>query len=164
MADEPNPQHSPIFGNAEYEAAIDTILQKASSRIRIFDHTLGTGYNSSAPPRIAAAIPARKPAQQPCRSCFTIPGPWIATVRGYCNLLRTYGHAISIHETHPTAKSVYDPFVIVDDRCFVHRFHFDEMRGLLALDDPIGTHTFIERFSEIWEASSPAVSATTLGL
>ena len=59
---------------------------------------------------------------------------------------------------------VYDPFVIVDDRCFVHRFHFDEMRGLLALDDPIETHTFIERFSEIWEASSPSVSATTLGL
>jgi hypothetical protein len=38
------------------------------------------------------------------------------------------------------------------------------MRGLMAVDDPLGTHPFIERFAEIWEASSPAVSATTLGL
>jgi hypothetical protein len=38
------------------------------------------------------------------------------------------------------------------------------MRGLLALDDPIGTHTLAERFEEIWEASSPTVAATTIGL
>ncbi len=80
------------------------------------------------------------------------------------NLLRLHSHSISIHETHSSAKSVYDPFTVVDDHSFVHRFHFDEMRGLLALDDPIGTHALAERFDEIWEASSPAVSATTIGL
>jgi hypothetical protein len=35
---------------------------------------------------------------------------------------------------------------------------------LRGLDDPIGARALIERFEEIWEASSPAVSATTLGL
>ncbi len=163
MADEPNPQHSPIFGNAEYEAAIDTILQKASSRIRIFDHTLEKEYNSSRRLELLRhfLLASR-------RNSLQIVLHDTRTMDRNCprilNLLRTYGHSISIHETHPTAKLVYDPFVIVDDRSFVHRFHFDEMRGLFALDDPIGTHTFIERFSEIWEASSPAVSATTLGL
>ena len=49
-------------------------------------------------------------------------------------LLRQFGHAIRIHETHPTAKSVYDPFAVADDRFFVHRFHFEELRGLSALE------------------------------
>ena len=163
MADEPNPQHSPIFGNAEYEAAIDTILGKASGRICIFDHALGKEYNS-----LHRSDLLRHFLLASRRNSLQIVLHDVQTMDRNCprilNLLRTYGHAISIHETHPTARSVYDPFVIVDDRCFVHRFHFDEMRGLCALDDPIGTHTFIERFSEIWEASSPAVFATTLGL
>ena len=163
MADEPKPQHSPIYGNAEYEAAIDTILRTASSRIRIFDRALGKEYNSSrrvellrqfllASRRNSLHIVLHE-SRAMDRDCPRI-----------LRLLRTYGHSISIHETHPTAESVYDPFVIVDGDCFVHRFHFDEMRGLMAVDDPIGTHTFVERFAEIWEASSPAVSATTLGL
>lgn len=163
MADEPNPQHSLIFGNAEYEAAVDTALQKATGKIRIFDSSLGKGYNS-----LHRTDLLRQFLLASRRNTFQIVLHDTSTIDRNCprllNLLRTYGHAISIHETHPTAKSVYDPFVIVDDRCFVHRFHFDEMRGLSAVDDPIGTHTFIERFSEIWEASSPAKSATTLGL
>ncbi len=163
MADEPKPQHTQIFGNAEYEAAIDTILQKASSKIRIFDHALGREYNSSR--RIEML---RQFLLASRRNTLQIVVHDTGTMDRNCprifNLLRTYGHAISINETHPSAKLVYDPFVIVDDRCFVHRFHFDEMRGLAGVDDPIGTHTFIERFSEIWEASSPAVFATTLGL
>lgn len=163
MADEPNPQHSPIFGNAEYEAAIDTILQKASVRIRIFDHTLGTQYNSSHRLELLRHFLLANR-----RNSLQIVLHDTRTMDRNCprilNLLRSYGHSISIHETHPTAKLVYDPFVIVDDRCCVHRFHFDEMRGLLVLDDPVVTYTFIERFAEIWEASSPAISATTLGL
>jgi hypothetical protein len=163
MAEEPAPQHTPILGNAEYEAAIDTILQKASSRIRIFDQSLGKEYNSS---RRLGLLRDFLLASR--RNSLQIVLHDIRTMDRNCprilSLLRFHGHAISIHETHPTAKSVYDPFVVVDDRCFVHRFHFDEMRGRLGIDDPIGTHTFIERFAEIWEASSMAVSATTLGL
>jgi hypothetical protein len=163
MADEPKPQHTQIFGITEYETAIDSILQKASGKIRIFDYALGREYNS---PKRSDMLRQFLLASR--RNTLQIVVHDTGTMDRNCprifSLLRTYGHAISINETHPSAKLVYDPFVIVDDRCFVHRFHFDEMRGLAGLDDPIGTNTFIERFSEIWEASSPAVFATTLGL
>jgi hypothetical protein len=163
MADEPKPQHTQIFGITEYETAIDSILQKASGKIRIFDYALGKEYNSS-----RRSDMLRQFFLASRRNTLQIVVHDTGTMDRNCprifNLLHTYGHAISINETHPSAKLVYDPFVIVDDRCFVHRFHFDEMRGLAGLDDPIGTNTFIERFSEIWEASSPAVFATTLGL
>jgi hypothetical protein len=59
---------------------------------------------------------------------------------------------------------VYDPFAVIDERHYVHRFHYEGSRGVLALDDVPSAHGFVQRFEEIWEASAPAVCATTLGL
>jgi hypothetical protein len=71
---------------------------------------------------------------------------------------------VTIHETQQQAKGVYDPFVVADETHSVRRFHFEDLRGLLAKDDPIEASTLAERFEEIWEASTPAVTANTLGL
>ncbi|MEO8163788.1 MAG: hypothetical protein ABI619_00195 [Betaproteobacteria bacterium] len=163
MANALNSLHSPILGNSQYEVAVDTVLAKATTSIRIFDQALGSEYNT-----IERSGVLRGFLLASRRNSLQIVLHDTRTMDRNCprilQLLRTHGHAISIHETHPSAKSIYDPFVIGDDRSFVHRFHFDDMRGLCALDDPIGTHTFVERFGEIWEASSPAVFAPTLGL
>jgi hypothetical protein len=163
MAQPTDPQHTSLLGHAQYEAAIDAVLARATATIRIFDQTLGSGYNStnrtdllrnfflaSRRNRLQIALHDTRTLDRACPRLL--------------GLLRIHGHAISIHETRPAAKSVYDPFVVVDDCCFVHRFHFDEMRGLCVFADPAATQPFIERFSEIWEESSPAVTATTLGL
>jgi hypothetical protein len=163
MAENATPQHTPLLGNAEYEAALDTVLAKAQRSIRIFEHALGRAYNS---PQRLELLRRFLLASRRNRLQIVVHEP--QTIDRNCprilNLLRLHSHAISIHETHSNAKSVYDPFTVVDDHSFVHRFHFDEMRGLLALDDPIGTHALAERFDEIWEASSPTVPATTIGL
>ena len=163
MVTEPAPQHTPLLGTVEHEKAIDTVLQHAKSRIRIFDQSLGKGYNS-----VERTGCIRQFLLSNRRNTLQIVVHDLQSLDRNCprllNLLRAHGHAISIHETHPSAKTVYDPFIVVDEHHFVHRFHFDELRGMLALDDPVETHAFIERFAEIWEASSPAVSATTLGL
>jgi len=79
-------------------------------------------------------------------------------------LLRTFSHAVAIHETQTQAKGVYDPFVVADEMNSVRRFHFNDLRGLFARNDPIEAHTLAERFEEIWEASAPAVTANTIGL
>jgi len=163
MSENTAPLHTPVLGNAAYEAALDGILEKAQKTIRIFESSLGQGYNSTRRyellrsfllanrrNRLLIVVHDARPIDRACPRLL--------------NLVRLHAHAIAIHETHQAAKAVYDPFAIVDDRHFVHRFHFEEMRGLAGSDDPIGTHAFVERFEEIWEASSPAVSATTLGL
>lgn len=163
MAEDSSPVHRPLNGPSEYETALDEVIAKAVTVLRVFDHTLSAAYNSAqrfealrrfllASRRNSLRIVVHEPSHLD-RNCPRL-----------LMLLRQFGHAISIHETHPAAKSVYDPFAIADDRCFVHRFHFEEMRGLSGMDDPIGARALIERFEEIWEASSPAVSATTLGL
>jgi hypothetical protein len=163
MDTQPAPQHTSLSGTVDHEKAIDTVLQHARKKILIFDQSLSKGYNS-----VARTELLRQFLLSSRRNTLQIVLHDTHSLDRNCprllNLLRAHGHAISIHETHLSAKSVYDPFIVVDDHSFVHRFHFDEVRGLLALDDPIETHAFIERFAEIWEASSPAVSATTLGL
>jgi hypothetical protein len=163
MAENTTPQHIPLSGDREYDAALDKVMVKAQRSIRIFEHTLGHGYNSPQRFEMLRRFLLVNPRN---RLQIVVHEP--RTIDRNCprmlNLLRLHSHAISIHETHSNAKAVYDPFAVVDDHSFVHRFHFDETRGLLALDDPIGTHVLAERFDEIWEASSPTVSATTIGL
>jgi hypothetical protein len=163
MAEDTSPIHRPLSGAGEYEAALDEIAAKAVSTLRIFDYTLSAAYNS--PQRYEAL---RRFLLASRRNLLRIvvhePSHLDRNCPRLLMLLRQFGHAISIHETHPAAKSVYDPFAVADERFFVHRFHFEEMRGLSGSDDPIGARALIDRFEEIWEASSPAVGATTLGL
>jgi hypothetical protein len=80
------------------------------------------------------------------------------------NLLRQFSDAVAVHETEGQARRACDPVALADERDYLHRFHYDHARALLALDDPQGAHGLLQRFQEIWEASVPAVSATTLGL
>ncbi len=163
MIEETYPTRRPLSGASEYEAALDMVIGRAASALRIFDHTLSAAYNS--PQRYERLrrflLDSRR---NTLRIVVHDPAPLERNCPRLLMLLRQFGHAISIHETHTSAKSVYDPFAVADDRFLVHRFHFEEMRGMSAMDDPIGAHTLIERFEEIWEASSPAINPTTLGL
>jgi hypothetical protein len=163
MADTSQPQHTPILGDVEFDTAIDSILAKAAQNIRIFERSLGRAYNS--PQRFDSL---RRYLLASRRNRLLIVLHDASTMDRNCprllQLLKQYSHAVSVHETQASAKGIYDPFVVVDERNFVHRFHYDELRGLMALDDPIEAHSLTERFNEIWEASAPAVSATTLGL
>ena len=163
MAELPQVRNTPILGDLEFHKAIDDILETANRSVRIFERSLGREYNS--PQRVDAL---RRYLLASRRNRLLIVLHDASTMDRNCPrlllLLRQYSHAVSIHETIASAKAVYDPFVIVDDRHFVHRFHYDEMRGLAALDDPIEAHSLVERFDELWEASLPAASATTLGL
>lgn len=163
MTDADSPRQTPLAGNAALEAALDEILVRAQKTVRIFDNVLGQGYNS-----ITRFEALRRFLRSNPRNRLLIVVHHSQTMDRNCprllNLLRMHPHVISIHETHQAAKAVYDPFAVVDERHHVHRFHFEQPRGVLSMDDPIGTHSFIERFEEIWEASSPARSATTLGL
>lgn len=79
-------------------------------------------------------------------------------------LLRQFGHAINIHRTLPETQGINDAFMLVDQRHLVRRFHTDYARGELVLNDPHEAGNLRERFDELWAASEPGLSATTLGL
>jgi hypothetical protein len=157
------PQQRKVEGVAQLDESLDTLFARSGRRLRIFDRHLGAAYNrphrtellrgfllASRSNRLQLVLHETSNLQRDCPRLL--------------DLLRRFSHSMSIHETEPQAKAVYDPFAVLDERDYVHRFHYDDARGLLGLDDPQEALNFVHRFDEIWEASTPAVSATTLGL
>ena len=163
VTDENLPVKTNFTSNKQYEEFVDEVIALAQHELRIFEKELGLGYNASA--RHEAL---RRFLLASRRNRIRIVVHNAASIERNCprmmQLLRSFSHATAIHETQPQAKSVYDPFVVADELHSVRRFHFNDLRGLFARNDPIEAHTLVERFEEIWEASAPAASASTLGL
>ena len=163
MGEDPAPEHRRLEGNLEYETALDTLFARSGRKLRIFERQLGPAYNT--PERydllrrflLASRTRTIQIALHDA-SNLQRDGPRLI------NLLRQFSHAVTIHETEPQAKRVYDPFTVMDERDYVHRFHYDDSRGVLGLDDPHEARGLVLRFEELWEASAPAASGTTLGL
>ncbi|HMK14248.1 MAG TPA: hypothetical protein VK460_04480 [Burkholderiales bacterium] len=152
-----------IEGVAEYEAAINLVIAQARRSIRIFDKQASNAFNSVERYELLRSFLL---ASRVNRILIVVHDTGFLT--SHCprmmSLLKQFSHCIAIRETGTDAKQVYDPFTVVDENHYVHRFHYDRPRGLMALNDLNEAHEFIDRFEEIWEASIPAVPATTLGL
>lgn len=163
MSEDPTPEHRRLEGNLEYEQALDALFARPGRKLMIFDRLLGTAYNSTARydllRRFLLASRART-IQIVLHDTSNLERDCPRLV----NLLRDFSHAVTIQQTEPQAKGVYDPFAVMDERDYVHRFHYDDTRGLLGFDDPHEARGFVQRFEELWEASTPASSGTTLGL
>jgi hypothetical protein len=157
------PHHEKLSSIAEYESALERLLARPQRKLCLFDRELGKGFNSAARAELLRSFLLRDRANRIQVVVHDVAGmardcPRVLT------LLRHFPHAIAIQETQPHAKGVYDPFALADERDHLHRFHYDDARALLVLDDPQATQGFVERFAELWAASEPAVFATTLGL
>ncbi len=163
MTEDTSRVHVHFTGKTDYETYVGEVIALAKHDLRVFDQRLGTAFNSRS--RHEAL---RQFLLSSRRNRLRVIVHEVASIERDCprmlELLRTFNHAMEIHETQPQAKSVYDPFVIADEMHSARRFHFDDLRGLYSKDDPIEAHALVERFEEIWEASNPAVTPTTIGL
>jgi hypothetical protein len=158
-----NPEYRRLEGSQEYEEAIDILLARPQRTLRIFDCRLGAGYNNVRRYELLRAFLLRSRANR-LYVVLHDAGGLARDCPRLVNLLRQFSHAVTVHETEGQGKRACDPIALADERDYLHRFHYDHTRALLALNDPQGTHGLLQRFQEIWEASVPAISATTLGL
>jgi hypothetical protein len=160
----PSPVSIEISSRSEYVEAINRVISKSSNSIRIFEYNLEEGgFNTSERFELLRSFLLKNRQNR-----LMIILHDVDYIVRYCprmmTLLTQFSHAIDIHQSTPEARRTYDPFVIGDDRHYVHRFHFDSPRAKLGLDDTVATHPLLDRFEEIWMLSSPAVFSTTLGL
>ena len=164
MSQENTPIHQKLDGVREYEAALNTLLEQAQHKVRIFDFNLSDGgYNSPRRfellQRFLLASPANRleivlhETDYHLRFC-----PRMMT------LIKQFSHAIEVKQTGSEAQRAYDPFATTDRACHVHRFHYEDSRAVLALHDITGTEMLNGRFDEIWETSFPVAANTILGL
>jgi hypothetical protein len=157
-------QHRSFASEVEYEAAIDEVILRAKKTLHIFDGDLKRGAYSS----LKRFEHLRDFLMRGRENQLVIVLHETDFLTARCprlmGLLRSYGHHVVIHKTHEHARIASDPFVVADQAHYVHRFHQDNARGLLATDDYAGARELEERFGQLLDASHPAVSATTLGL
>jgi len=147
-----------------FQAALDRLLEQPGRELRIFDPD-GEALKLNDAARIGA-LERFLQASRTRRIYMVLHDP--AHVQRHCprmmSLLARYSHAIAVHRTHEELAQLQDAFVVLDSAHYVRRPVAGFFRGAIGLSDETEALAMRGRFTEIWAASYPAVSATTLGL
>jgi len=149
---------------AAQSEAIDALVDLAQHRLQVFDVDLAQGgWPSAARSDRLAAFLRRAPKAR--IDVIVHDTRWLETrCPRLLALLRLHSHSITVYRTGPEARSAMDPLVIADGRHFLHRFHVDQPRATLAIEQPQLARPLVTRFEQIWATGEPGLGATVLGL
>lgn len=149
---------------AEFQAAVDRLLQQEGRELRIFDSSLSVlKLNSPARIEMLRAFLARSRTQHAYLVVHNTDH-----VTRHCprlmSLLARYTHAMEIHRTSDEIRELQDSFLVLDRNHYVRRPVGRFFRGGAGFNDEADALTMRARFQEIWNSSYPGVSSTTAGL
>ena len=150
--------------NADFQAAVDRLLQQPGRELRIFDPD-GAGLRLNDPLRIAHL--ERFLMSSRTRRIYLVlhnTDPLTRQCPRMMSLLGRYSHAMQINRTHEEIRELQDAFLVLDSLHFVRRPVAQLFRGAFGFGDETEGLAMRSRFTEIWAASFPAVSSTTIGL
>lgn len=150
--------------SAGFQAAVERLLGQPGRELRIFDpdgsalrlndsariESLERFLNASRTRRIYMVL---HDAEHLKRHCPRMLG-----------LLARFSHAVQIHRTHDHIRELQDAFLVIDSLHYVRRPVANFYRGAIGVGDEVEGLAMRQRFMEIWEASFPGVSSTTVGL
>ena len=156
--------HTQLNGITEYVSALDTLCKLAQHNLYLFEKDFdGLGYNSEARYTTLRNFLLASPAHRLFVLAHDV--HYLSTLcPRMMLLLKQFGASMFIYQTPKHLQHISEPFSVADEANYVRRYHFDDLRGILAQHDPEKARALKSRFLEMWESSHPAVSATTLGL
>jgi hypothetical protein len=156
--------HTHLDGTADYIAALDTLCGLAQSELYVFEKDFADiGFNSEARYNTLRTFLLASPSNR-LHLLAHDTRPLAQQCPRMMILLRQFGHNMHIYQTPKHLLHLTEPFAVADEAHYVRHFHFDDPHGILARHDPTGARVLKSRFEEMWAASRPAVSPTTLGL
>jgi hypothetical protein len=149
---------------ADFQAAVDRLLAQPGRELRIFDPDLAA-LRVNDPARIEG-LERFLLASRTRRLHVVVHSPEHLTRQcpRMMSLLARFSHAIQVNRTHDEIRELQDAFLVLDSMHYVRRPVAQFFRGALGLADETEGLAMRSRFQEIWSASYPAVSATTIGL
>lgn len=157
-------QYERFDSEAAFQNAVERLLAQPGRVLRIFDPDL-SALRFNAPQRVAL-LEQFLASSRTRRIYIALHDP--DHVTKHCprliGLLARYSHAIAIQRTHDEIRAIQDSFLVLDQSHYVRRAVARFFRGAIGLGDEAEAAAMCSRFLEIWSASFPAVSATTLGL
>jgi len=160
----PAPRSAALLTVPEQTAAIDELIALAHQHIRVFDYDLSqTGWNAATRMDELASFLRGATARR-----LDIIVHDTRYLESACarmqKLLRMFSDRMTIYRTGAEGKSATDPMIIVDDRHYLHRFHHDQPRAIMGVDQPGEARVLAQRFAEIWAGGEPGINATLLGV
>jgi hypothetical protein len=158
------PTYERFDTNEGFQAALERLLEQPGRELRVFDPD-GAALRLNDAARIAhlerfllASRTRRLYLVVHATDHLTRQCPRLLT------LLRRFSHAMQINRTHEEIREVQDAFLLLDSVHYVRRPMASLFRGSMGLGDETESQALRGRFGEIWAASYPAVSSTTIGL
>ena len=149
---------------AAFQAAVDRLLEQPGRELRAFDPD-GAALLLNDPARVAR-IEKFLLASRTRRLYLVLHDTEHLT--RHCPrmmaLLARFAHAIQVNRTHEEIRELQDAFLVLDALHYVRRPVAQFFRGAIGLGDDTEGLAMRGRFTEIWAASFPAVSSTTVGL
>ena len=150
--------------NEAFQAAVDRLMEQPGRELRVFDPD-GAALRLNDPQRIARLD--RFLLSSRTRRLYLVvhdTGHLTRQCPRLLTLLRRFSHAMQINRTHEEIREVQDAFLLLDGMHYVRRPVARLFRGAMGLGDENEGQALRGRFGEIWSASYPAVSSTTVGL
>jgi hypothetical protein len=150
--------------NDGFQAAVDRLLEQPGRELRVFDPD-GTALRLNDSGRINAL--ARFLLASRTRRLYLVLHDTEHLTRRCPRMMALLGrfpHAVQVNRTHEEIRELQDAFLVLDSVHYLRRPVAAFFRGAMGLGDENEGLAMRSRFMEIWSASYPAVSATTVGL
>lgn len=147
----------------EYDRMFDALVPTTGRVIRVFDGALSSAYNASARCEALRSFLRADPLNRLFVVLHDASGLG-STCPRFASLLQQFGHLALLRQTPRYARHLGDAFVIFDASHYLHRFHRQRMGYARGLDEITGAQQLLERFGELWEASSAVSAGRPLGL
>jgi len=162
--EKPQTEYQRFEGEAEFQTALDLLLEQPGRELRLFDPDL-KALRLNSPARIAQLTAFLRASRT--RKIYVVVHDTEHLTR-HCprmlGLLKLFTHAIQINRTHEEVRNLQDSFLVLDAQHYLRRPVAEHFRGAIGLNDETEALVMRSRFQEIWSASYPGVASTTVGL
>ena len=165
MSDEkPESEYERFEAEPDFQKSVDRLLAQPGRELRLFDPDL-KALRLNSPARIAQLDSFLRGSRT--RKIYVVVHN-IDHLTRHCprmlGLLKLFNHAIQINRTHEEISKLQDAFMVLDAQHYLRRPVAEHFRGAIGLHDETEALAMRTRFQEIWSASYPGVSSTTVGL
>ena len=149
-------QHTQLAGASHYAEALDTICAMPEHSLYIFEKDfINIGFDRSARFEQLRGFLLENPNNR-----LQLLAGDVRPMSQYCPrimaLQRQFAHNMYIYQLPKHLQHLTEPFAVADESHYVRRYHFDDTRGILALNDGEKARQLKSRFIEMWNASNPS--------
>ncbi|QRM20389.1 hypothetical protein GBK02_13815 [Dechloromonas sp. TW-R-39-2] len=149
---------------ADYQAAIDQILQLANEHIFIYDEDLGL-LKLESPARLDQIKRILLVGKSDClQIALRNAQPMTRNNPQTLNLLTVYNHKTKARQTPPTLAHLRDSMILIDGKHGLIRFDREQPRSKLLIEEAGELRPYYHRFQEIIDQSGETIGSGTLGL